>query len=88
MVPETRKDCLQAERKLNIALRTISNMQKENKKGANTMNEKKLFIINPQILGVAKAIYKGGAYVNASNSAFLRGLLEDVSNGIKKAVKK
>lgn len=52
------------------------------------MNEKKLFIINPQILGVAKAIYKGGAYVNASNSAFLRGLLEDVSNGIKKAVKK
>ena len=52
------------------------------------MNERKLFIINPQVLGVAKAIYKGGAYVNASNSAFLRGLLEDVTNGIKKAVKK
>lgn len=52
------------------------------------MNERKLFIIDPRILGVAKSIYKGGAYVNASNSAFLRGLLEDVTNSIKKAVKK
>lgn len=52
------------------------------------MNEKKLFIIDPRILGVAKSIYRGGAYVNASNSAFLRGLLEDVTNGIKKAVTK
>lgn len=52
------------------------------------MNERKLFIIDPRILGVAKSIYKNGVYVNASNSAFLRGLLEDVTNGIKKAVKK
>lgn len=52
------------------------------------MNERKLFIIDPRILGVAKSIYKGGVYVNASNSVFLRGLLEDVTNGIKKAVKK
>ena len=49
------------------------------------MNERKLFIIDPRVLGVAKSIYKGGAYVNASNSAFLRGLLEDVKNGIKNA---
>ena len=33
---ETRKDCLQAERKLNIALQTISNMQKENKQKEQT----------------------------------------------------
>ncbi len=60
----------------------------KHKQRGNKMNERKLFIIDPRILGVAKSIYKGGVYVNASNSAFLRGLLEDVTNGIKKAVKK
>lgn len=43
------------------------------------MNEKKLFIIDPYCLGIAKAVYKGGRYANANNSVFIRALLEDVA---------
>lgn len=52
------------------------------------MNEKKLFIINPYYLGIAKAAYKGGRYANANNSVFIRAVIEDVAKLAKKAVKK
>lgn len=52
------------------------------------MNTRKQIIINPVVMRAAKAIYKGGIYQNASDSAFLRAVLEDVANKVKKAVTK
>lgn len=39
-------------------------------------NKKVMFVINPEIMRLAKAAYKKGQFYNASNSAFLRDLLE------------
>lgn len=50
--------------------------------------ERTCFYIDPRAIGIAKAVYKRGAYVNASNSSFLRALLEDVAKLAKKAVTK
>lgn len=47
------------------------------------MNEKKLFIINPYYLGIAKAIYRRGQFANASNSVFIRAVLEDIAKKLK-----
>ena len=52
------------------------------------MNVKKLLILNPLILDAAKALYKNGSYKYASDSAFLRDLLETVANKLKKRVVK
>lgn len=50
--------------------------------------ERTCFYIDPYYIGIAKSVYKRGAYVNASNSSFLRALLEDVAKLAKKAVTK
>lgn len=47
------------------------------------MNEKKLFIINPYYLGIAKAIYRRGQFANSSNSVFIRAVLEDIAKKFK-----
>ena len=52
------------------------------------MNQRKQIIINPVIMRAAKSIYKGGIYQNASDSAFLRAVLEDAATKVKKAVKR
>lgn len=52
------------------------------------MNERKIFIIDPYYMGIAKAIYRRGAYANSSNSQFLRAVLEDIAKGVKKVVTK
>lgn len=52
------------------------------------MNTRKQIIINPVVMRAAKAIYKGGIYQNASDSAFLRAVLEDAATKVKKAVKR
>lgn len=46
------------------------------------MNKKIMFVMNPEAVRIAKAIYKRGAFYNASNSAFLRDVVETI---IKKA---
>ena len=50
--------------------------------------ERTCFYIDPYYIGIAKAVYKRGAYAQASNSRFLNALLEDVAKLAKKAVKK
>ena len=51
-------------------------------------NTRKQIIINPVIMKAAKAIYKGGQYMFASDSTFVRAVMADIANNIKKAVKK
>lgn len=46
-------------------------------------NKKVMFVINPEIMRLAKAAYKRGAFYNASNSAFLRNVLETIYNKVK-----
>lgn len=46
------------------------------------MNKKIMFVMNPESVRIAKAIYKRGAFYNSSNSAFLRDVVETI---IKKA---
>ena len=58
------------------------------KKGILNMNTRKQIIINSVVMRAAKAIYKGGIYQNASDSAFLRAVLEDAATKVKKAVSK
>ena len=53
-----------------------------------TENQRKQIIINPRIMAAAKVIYKGGAFMNASDSRFLRDVLETIANKVKKAVRK
>ncbi len=52
------------------------------------MNEKKMFVIDPYYLGIAKAVYRRGQFVNSSNSVFVRAVLEDIAKKVKKAVTK
>lgn len=52
------------------------------------MNTRKQIIINPVVMRAAKAIYKGGIYQKASDSAFIRAILEEVAEKVKKAVKR
>lgn len=48
------------------------------------MNKKTMFVINPEIMRLAKAAYKRGAFYNSSNSAFLRDVLETIVNKMKR----
>lgn len=50
------------------------------------MNIKKLLTIDPKYLDAAKALYKGGRFMYASDSAFIRDLLETVATKLKKRV--
>ena len=52
------------------------------------MNTRKQLIINPAIMAAAKAIYKHGTFTKASDSAFLRDVLEEIAKKVKKAVAK
>lgn len=52
------------------------------------MNKKVMFVINPEIMRLAKAAYKRGAFYNASNSAFLRDVLDTIYNNVKRRVNK
>lgn len=47
-------------------------------------NIKKLFTIDPKYLDAAKALYKNGRFMYASDSAFLRDVLETMANKLKK----
>lgn len=51
-------------------------------------NVKKLITINPEVMRIAKAIYKGGRYQFASDSAFARDVFSEIASKVKKAVKK
>ena len=53
-----------------------------------TENQRKQIIINPRVMAAAKVIYKGGAFINSSDSRFLRDVLEEITKRVKKAVKK
>lgn len=46
-------------------------------------NKKVMFVINPEIMRLAKAVYKRGAFYNASNSAFVRDVLKTISQKTK-----
>ena len=46
-------------------------------------NKKIMFVLNPEIMRLAKAAYKGGTFYNASNSAFLRDVLETICSKVK-----
>lgn len=52
------------------------------------MNIKKLITIDPKYLDAAKALYKGGQFKYASDSAFVRDLLETVATKLKKRLTK
>lgn len=51
-------------------------------------NVRKLIIINPEVLRIAKAIYKGGKFEFSTDSAFARDVFQEIANKVKKAVKK
>lgn len=51
-------------------------------------NMKKLIIINPEVLRIAKAVYKGGKFEFSTDSAFARDVFQEIANKLKKAVKK
>lgn len=51
-------------------------------------NIKKLLTIDPKYLDAAKALYKNGRFMYASDSAFLRDVLETMANKLKKRVGK
>ena len=53
-----------------------------------TENTRKQIIINPRVMAAAKVIYKGGAFINSSDSRFLRDVLETIANKLKNGVKK
>jgi hypothetical protein len=42
-----------------------------------------MFVINPEAVRIAKAIYKRGTFYNASNSAFIRDIVETIINKAK-----
>lgn len=46
-------------------------------------NKKVMFLINPEAVRIAKAIYKRGTFYNASNSAFIRDVFETIINKAK-----
>lgn len=52
------------------------------------MNVKKLLTIDPKYLDAAKALYKGGHFMYASDSAFIRDVLETMANKLKKRIVK
>lgn len=52
------------------------------------MNIKKLLTIDPKYLDAAKALYKNGSFKYASDSAFLRDVLETMATKLKKRVGK
>lgn len=47
------------------------------------MNKKTMFMINPEAVRMAKAIYKRGTFYNASNSAFIRDVIEEILKKVK-----
>lgn len=47
------------------------------------MNKKTMFVLNPEAVRLAKAVYKKGAFYNASNSAFIRDVLEEILKKVK-----
>ena len=51
-------------------------------------NVKKLMIINPEVLRIAKAIYKGGKFEFSTDSAFARDVFQEIANKVKKSVRK
>lgn len=51
-------------------------------------NQRTTFYIDPYYIQIAKSVYKRGQYAHASNSSFLRAVLEDVAKTVKKAVTK
>lgn len=51
-------------------------------------NIKKLITIDPKYLDAAKALYKNGRFMYASDSAFVRDLLETVATKLKKRLAK
>lgn len=51
-------------------------------------NVRKLMIINPEILRIAKAIYKGGKFEFSTDSAFARDVFQEIANKFKKAGKR
>lgn len=51
-------------------------------------NVRKLIIINPEILRIAKAIYKGGKFEFSTDSAFARDVFQEIANKVKKAGKR
>lgn len=46
-------------------------------------NKKIMFVMNPEIIRVAKTLYKGGAFANASNSAFMRDVVQEIARKVK-----
>ena len=48
------------------------------------MNKKTMFVINPEAVRLAKAVYKRGAFYNASNSAFIRDVMEEIIKRMKR----
>ena len=50
-------------------------------------NKKVMFVINPEAVRIAKAIYKRGTFYNASNSAFIRDVVETIINKAKEGKK-
>ena len=46
-------------------------------------NQRKQIIINPRVMAAAKVIYKGGAFINSSDSRFLRDILEEITKLVK-----
>lgn len=48
--------------------------------------ERTCFYIDPYYIQIAKSVYKRGQYAYASNSSFLRAVLEDIAKTVKKAV--
>jgi hypothetical protein len=51
-------------------------------------NVRKLIIINPEVLRIAKAIYKGGKFEFSADSAFVRDVFQEIANKVKKSVRK
>lgn len=47
------------------------------------MNKKIMFVMNPEIIRAAKLLYKGGMFANASTSAFMRDVVEEIARKVK-----
>lgn len=60
----------------------------QTKRGNKMANQRTTFYIDPYYIQIAKSVYKRGQYAHASNSSFLRAVLEDVAKTVKKAVTK
>lgn len=52
------------------------------------MNERKNFFIDPAVMAAAKKLYKNGAFMFASDSAFIRDVFNELTNKVKKAAAK